>query len=68
MAADTLPAFRKRGLHTALLHARLAAAVAAGCDLALVHTTPGAVSQNNALRAGFQLVYTAIAMVSSAGS
>ena len=68
MAADTLPAFRKRGLHRALLHARLAAAAAAGCDLALVHTTPGAMSQNNALRAGFQQVYTAISMVSLAGS
>ena len=34
MAADTLPAYRKRGLHTLLLHARLAAATAAGCDLA----------------------------------
>jgi GNAT superfamily N-acetyltransferase len=58
MAADTLPAFRSRGIHTALVHARLAAAREAGCDLAMVHTRPGAVSQRNILRAGFQLAYT----------
>ena len=66
MAADTLPAYRKRGLHTLLLHARLAAATAAGCDLALVHTAPGSASQNNVLRAGFQLAYTALTLVSPA--
>lgn len=59
MAASTLPAFRRRGLHTALLHARLAAAAAAGCDFALMHAEAGAASQRNALRAGFQLAYTA---------
>ena len=63
MAAETLPAFRKRGIHTALLDARLAAAGDAGCDLAMVHTRPGAASQRNVLRAGFQLVYTVTTMV-----
>lgn len=58
MAAGTLPAYRNRGIHTALLHARLDAAAKAGCDLAMVHTRPGAASQRNVLRAGFQLVYT----------
>jgi len=57
-AAYTLPAFRGQGVQTALLHARLAAAAAAGCDLATVHTTPGTPSQRNVQRAGFQLVYT----------
>lgn len=65
MAAGTIPAFRNQGIHTALLHARLAAAVEAGCDLAMVHTRPGAASQRNVLRAGFQLVYTAGTVVSS---
>jgi GNAT superfamily N-acetyltransferase len=64
MAAGTLPAYRTRGIHTALLRARLAAAAAAGCDLAMVHTRPGAVSQRNVLRAGFQLVYTVNTMLS----
>ena len=65
MAAGTQPAFRNQGIHTALLRARLMAAVEAGCDLAMVHTRPGAVSQRNVLRAGFQLVYTVDMMMSS---
>jgi GNAT superfamily N-acetyltransferase len=64
MAAETLPAYRSRGIHTALVHARLAAAREAGCDLAMVYTRPGAVSQRNVLRAGFQLAYTLSTMVS----
>ena len=64
MAAETLPAFRNQGVQTALLRARLAAAAAAGCDLALVHTRPGAASQRNVQRAGFQLVYTTAELVS----
>jgi GNAT superfamily N-acetyltransferase len=59
MAAATLPAYRGRGIHRALLDARLAAAVADGCDLAMVHTSPGTPSQRNVLRAGFALMYTA---------
>jgi len=62
IAAKTLPAFRHRGLHTALLHARLAVAHQAGNDLAVVHTRPGAESQRNILRAGFQLAYTNVDM------
>jgi GNAT superfamily N-acetyltransferase len=65
MAASTLPAYRKRGIHTALMRARLAAAAVAGCDLAMVHTRPGAASQRNVLRAGFQLLYTVNEMVPS---
>ena len=65
MAAGTQPASRNQGVHTALLHARLAAAASSGCELALVHTRPGAVSQRNVLRAGFQLVYTVDTMASS---
>ena len=65
MAAETLPAYRNQGIHTALLRARLVAALQAGCDLAMVHTRPGAASQRNVLRAGFQLVYTVNTMVSS---
>jgi len=65
MAAGTLSAFRNRGVHTALLHARLAAATRAGCDLAMIHTRPGAMSQRNVQRAGFQLMYNVMTMVSS---
>jgi GNAT superfamily N-acetyltransferase len=64
MAADTLPAFRQRGLHSLLVNARLAAAREAGCDMAVVHTSLGAPSEGNVQRAGFELAYTVQTMVS----
>jgi GNAT superfamily N-acetyltransferase len=68
MIADaTLPAFRRQGAQTALLRARLSAAQDAGCDLAMVHTRPGADSQRNVLRAGFQVTYTAAELVGPRG-
>ncbi|MGC9971280.1 MAG: GNAT family N-acetyltransferase [Bryobacteraceae bacterium] len=61
--AGTLPRFRNRGLQTALLYARLESAAAAGCDLAVVTTRPGATSQRNAERLGFRVVYTRFVML-----
>jgi len=55
--AATLPAFRRHGVQTALLHARLRAAASRGCDLAVVTTAPGSTSQRNAQRRGFVLLY-----------
>jgi ribosomal protein S18 acetylase RimI-like enzyme len=55
--AGTLPAFRRRGVQTSLLSARLAAAAAAGSDLAVVTVQPGSKSQENVQRHGFQLLY-----------
>jgi GNAT superfamily N-acetyltransferase len=66
MAAATLPEYRNRGIHGALMQARLAAAAASGCDLAMVHTSPGAASQRNVQRAGFQLAYTVTRLVTAA--
>jgi GNAT superfamily N-acetyltransferase len=60
---STLPAFRGRGLQTALIRARLAFAATAGCDLAAVNTVPGSVSQRNAERQGFRVVYTRALLV-----
>jgi len=62
-SASTRPAFRRRGVQRALLYARLAAARAAGCDLAMVITVPGSASQRNVQRLGFQLAYTKAMMV-----
>jgi hypothetical protein len=53
----TLPAMRRRGMQTALVSRRLADAVAAGCDFAIVTTAPGSKSQENMMRAGFELLY-----------
>ena len=56
--ASTLPAFRGRGVQTALLRARLAAARAAGCVLAVVMARPANTSARNTERAGFSLAFT----------
>ena len=55
--AATLRAFRRRGVQTALVHARLRDAARRGCDLAVVTTAPGSKSQQNAQRQGFALLY-----------
>ncbi|MFT7868145.1 MULTISPECIES: GNAT family N-acetyltransferase [Amycolatopsis] len=61
--AATLPAHRRRGVQTALLRARLAAAAEAGCDLAVVTTQPGSKSHQNAQRQGFDLLYARAILV-----
>jgi len=61
--AATAPAHRRRGVHTALLSARLADATAAGCDVAVIITQPGSKSQQNAQRQGFDLLYTRAVLV-----
>jgi ribosomal protein S18 acetylase RimI-like enzyme len=55
--ASTLPAFRRRGVQTALLRRRLLDAQEAGCDVAIVTTQPGSKSNHNAQRQGFELLY-----------
>jgi ribosomal protein S18 acetylase RimI-like enzyme len=64
--AATLPAWRRRGVQTALLRRRLADAAAAGCDLALMTTAPGTKSQENGLRQGFALLYVRALLVRDA--
>jgi GNAT superfamily N-acetyltransferase len=61
--AATLPAHRRRGVQTALLSTRLADAVRAGCDIAVVTTAPGSKSQQNVQRRGFHLLYTRAVLV-----
>jgi GNAT superfamily N-acetyltransferase len=45
--AGTLPEFRKRGIQTALLRTRMEAAAEAGCELAVVVTRGGTISERN---------------------
>ncbi|WP_433601339.1 GNAT family N-acetyltransferase [Nocardia sp. CA-135953] len=61
--AATLPEFRRRGVQGARLSMRLAAAAAAGCDLAVVTTLPGSKSQQNVQKLGFQLLYPRAVLV-----
>ena len=55
--AAVLPGARGRGVHHALLEARLAAARALRCETAMVVAQPGSSSHRNAERAGFTVAY-----------
>ena len=61
--AGTLAEFRGRGLQTALLRARMHAAVAAGCEYAVVVTQGGTTSQRNAERLGFRVAYSKVTVI-----
>ncbi len=61
--AGTLAEFRGRGLQTALLRARMAAAVEAGCEYAVVVTQGGTTSQRNAERLGFRVAYSKVTVI-----
>ena len=65
--AATLPAFRRRGVQTALLRARLTDASRAGCDVGVVVTQPASRSQQNVQREGFALLYARQLLVKEAG-
>ena len=56
--ASTLPAFRRRGVQSALLAVRLAWARDKGCDLAVSFARPGSSSHRNIERTGFSVAYT----------
>jgi hypothetical protein len=60
---STLPVFRGRGVHTAMICARIVAAIAAGCDLMTAGTQPGSQSQRNYERLGFTVAYSKLTMV-----
>lgn len=57
IGAGTVPRFRRRGVQSALLRARLFDAARAGCTLGAVGTLPGSKSQQNAQREGFSVLY-----------
>ncbi len=65
--AATRPAFRRRGVQSALVRARLIAAHELGCDMAVVVTARGSASQRNLERAGFRLAYTKPVLVAAEG-
>ncbi|MBL9078849.1 MAG: GNAT family N-acetyltransferase [Planctomycetes bacterium] len=65
--AATAPPFRRRGVQAALLAARLRDAAAAGCDVAVMTAQPGSLSQHNAQRQGFALLYARAILVKDPG-
>jgi GNAT superfamily N-acetyltransferase len=58
-----LPKYRNRGIHSALLRARLDHARRLGCDIAFMGALPGSGSQRNVERLGFRVAYTRVAFV-----
>jgi GNAT superfamily N-acetyltransferase len=54
----TVPELRRKGLHAALLEARMRYAFQQGCDLAMMVALAGSESQRNAERKGFRIAYT----------
>jgi GNAT superfamily N-acetyltransferase len=58
----TLPAFRGRGIHLAMIRERIRCALESGCDLIAAGTLPGSGSQRNYERSGFQIAYTKTTM------
>jgi GNAT superfamily N-acetyltransferase len=65
--AGTLPEFRRRGLQTAMLQTRMAAAARAGCEYAVIVTQGGTISQRNAERLGFRVAYSKATMAKMFG-
>jgi hypothetical protein len=61
--AGTAAEFRGRGLQTALLCVRLAAAAEAGCEYAVVVTNGGSSSQRNCERLGFRVAYSKVTVI-----
>jgi len=61
--AGTLVESRGRGLQTALLRARMAAAAKAGCEYAVVVTQGGTTSQRNAERLGLCVAYSKVTVI-----
>ena len=61
--AGTLLNYRGRGLQTALLRVRMAAAIEAGCEYAVVVTQGGTTSQRNAERLGFRVAYSKVTVI-----
>jgi len=66
--AGTLAEYRGRGLQTALLRARMAAASEAGCEYAVVVTQGGSASQRNVERLGFCVAYSKVTVIKQSSS
>ena len=58
--ASTLPAMRRRGIQSAMISLRVAAAAAAGCDIAMSIAQVGSASHRNLERQGFSVAYTRV--------
>jgi len=58
--ASTIPAFRRRGVQSAVIQSLVAEAIDARCDLVYTLTEPGSVSNRTLERQDFRLAYTRV--------
>lgn len=61
--AGTLPGYRRRGIQAAMLRIRMQAGAECGCDVAVVVTQGGTVSQRNCERLGFRVAYSKATLI-----
>lgn len=65
--AGTLPDYRRRGIQSAMLGVRLRAGADAGCEIAVVVTQGGTISQRNCERLGFRVAYSKATLIKNLG-
>ena len=58
--ASTIPAFRRRGVQSAVIQALVADSIDEGCDVAYTLTDPGSTSHRNLERQEFRVAYTRV--------
>jgi ribosomal protein S18 acetylase RimI-like enzyme len=66
--AGTLPAFRRRGIQTTLLAERMKLGAEWGCEIAIIVTRAGTVSQRNCERLGFRVAYSKATLINPLAS
>ncbi|MBU9713860.1 GNAT family N-acetyltransferase [Evansella tamaricis] len=62
-ASATIPVFRNKGVHQALIRRRLSDALDQGCQTVVAQAKFGSISQNNMERNGLRIAYTKSMMV-----
>ncbi|HYE61617.1 MAG TPA: GNAT family N-acetyltransferase [Phycisphaerales bacterium] len=62
LGASVLPEYRRRGIQQALIAARLRACAERGVRVVTIGSKPGAATERNVRRAGFQVAYTKMIM------
>jgi GNAT superfamily N-acetyltransferase len=62
LGTTVLPAWRRRGVQSALMVARMKLARDRGAKWMCVHSEPGIATERNALRMGFAVIYTKVVM------
>jgi ribosomal protein S18 acetylase RimI-like enzyme len=61
--AGTLPDYRRRGIQSIFLRERMRAGMDAGCEIAVVVTQGGTISQRNCERLGFRVAYSKATLI-----